>query len=193
MKSRIIFPREIFFDGECIGWLKQKFKDLPRNRISYGLYGLIKFSGKRWRSNRLSYCLNVAKIPRQPKSRKKGFVLHKCDNPWCINPEHLYLGTAKQNTRDLVERNSVWRTKQSPAAKKRGAPKLTESSLEKIGKKNSKHMKNWWKNNREIGMAHRKKLSDKIRKRNKELFGFELKIDFVRASKKAGGENHNQK
>lgn len=32
------------------------------------------------------------------------WVLHKCDNPRCFNPKHLYLGTAKDNARDALVR-----------------------------------------------------------------------------------------
>ena len=32
-------------------------------------------------------------------------VLHACDNPICINPDHLYLGTKKENTKDMTTRH----------------------------------------------------------------------------------------
>jgi hypothetical protein len=35
----------------------------------------------------------------------KGMVIrHTCDTPWCVNPEHLLIGTFKDNTRDMIDR-----------------------------------------------------------------------------------------
>ncbi len=49
-------------------------------------------------AHREAYKLAHGRIPRGK------LVLHKCDTRRCINPEHLYAGTAAQNTDDMLRR-----------------------------------------------------------------------------------------
>ena len=53
-------------------------------------------------------------------------IRHKCDNPNCINPEHLELGSYADNSRDMVERG------RSCKGSKNGRAKLSENDIEKI-------------------------------------------------------------
>lgn len=65
-------------------------------------YGKIS-SGKRqnrkhMRAHRVSYELYKGAVP------DGMFVCHTCDNPSCVNPEHLFLGTAFDNNRDTINK-----------------------------------------------------------------------------------------
>lgn len=44
-------------------------------------------------------------------------ICHKCDNPWCVNPEHLFLGTAADNIADMLQKREARRGGSTPAPK----------------------------------------------------------------------------
>lgn len=58
-------------------------------------------------------------------------IRHTCDNPSCINPEHLVLGTKKQNSEDMVKRGRC----KAPKGEASGNAKLTNEAVEYIRKK----------------------------------------------------------
>ena len=63
-------------------------------------YGIITNENKKQvKAHRFIYEQTYGAIP--PKMN----ALHKCDNPACVNPQHIYLGTQKDNVRDMMERN----------------------------------------------------------------------------------------
>ena len=65
---------------------------------SSGLRGSVRIHGKSWNVTRVAYALHHGRTPRGL------WVLHSCDNAACINPDHLHLGTAADNSAECVAR-----------------------------------------------------------------------------------------
>jgi hypothetical protein len=61
-------------------------------------YGVFTFDQKTWRAHRWSYCAFIEDLGQDM------FILHACDNPRCVNPEHLSLGTHQDNEDDKTNK-----------------------------------------------------------------------------------------
>ncbi len=89
-------------------WLKVEKTDtcwLWTDKHNRGGYGWV-YAGKSFHTNlahRISYILTNGPIP------KNLHVLHHCDNPPCVNPAHLFLGTQADNNRDMYAKGRAAR------------------------------------------------------------------------------------
>jgi len=64
-------------------------------------YGNVRYNGKVDGAHRISYLLYKGPIVHNLN------VLHTCDNPCCVNPDHLFLGTAKDNVLDCKSKGRL--------------------------------------------------------------------------------------
>lgn len=89
-------------------------------------HGEISYKGKRFRAHRLSYMVNIGPIP-------EGMVVcHKCDNPPCINPDHLFIGSQADNLKDARQKGRM--ATPNPRGEKHGLAKLTADKIVAIRK-----------------------------------------------------------
>lgn len=87
-------------------------------------YGFMWSGSKREYSHRLSYTLFKGPIPSGLN------VLHKCDQPACVNPDHLSVGTQSENLRDMVRKGR--NTKVALKGSKNPKAKLTDADIAHI-------------------------------------------------------------
>jgi hypothetical protein len=94
--------------------------------ITRGGYGNAFFMGKIQRANRVSYMLHKGEI-------QSGYcVCHKCDNPACVNPDHLFIGTAKDNIRDMHSKGRAPKSNPKAAGVNNVRSKLDDDKVREI-------------------------------------------------------------
>lgn len=103
--------------GECWEW----------QRTHNGLgYGELRVAGKNVYAHRLAFELAGNVIP------DGMHILHKCDNPRCINPDHLEVGTQSKNMADCHARGRSRIPKPRVSGERNGSAKLTEAAVAMI-------------------------------------------------------------
>lgn len=99
--------------NDCWEWIGSKDR--------YG-YGHIQLDGWPQLAHRISYQLYVGEIP-------IGLLIcHHCDNPSCVRPDHLFLGTDADNTRDCISKGRL----SDRSGENNGQAKLTNEDIRTI-------------------------------------------------------------
>lgn len=97
-------PMELFYKNTIIPentancWI---YKTNQKPRKHNLIYGTMYLNGKNIGAHRFSYEQFIGKIP------EKYMVLHRCDNSTCVNPTHLFLGSANDNMQDKIKKGRM--------------------------------------------------------------------------------------
>lgn len=123
-RSQAMTPEQFWACGArnetgCLVWTKA--------RLAWG-YGSFRLDCRPWTAHRYAWTLTYGPIP------DGLWVLHKCDNPPCFEPSHLFLGTVADNSADMAAKGRQWL--QDPSRVVRGEARfnsiLTEEKVLEI-------------------------------------------------------------
>jgi hypothetical protein len=96
--------------------------------LSYDGYGKIKINGKDWLAHRYSMFLAGHAIEGK-------VVCHKCDNPSCVNPAHLFVGTQADNIKDMIDKGRYVKPQSKLSIEDIIAIQNSTDSYKEIGKR----------------------------------------------------------
>lgn len=93
------FLKYVVTTSDCWIWTGSQSVSGSSGKYYYGSFRLS--PRKMTYAHRMSYALYKGPIPHGM------VVMHTCDNPLCVNPDHLVLGTHKQNSEDAVQKGRI--------------------------------------------------------------------------------------
>jgi hypothetical protein len=79
-----------------------------RGATTAARYGIVSVNRQLVRAHRLSYLIHNGSLSADR------YCLHRCDEPSCVNPRHLFVGTARDNARDMVAKGRGAHRKLNP-------------------------------------------------------------------------------
>jgi len=119
MENAERFWSKVNKSGECWEW-GASFNTTGR--------GQFKLNGMMVLAHRLSYVMNHPITIDLMEGHREILVCHRCDNPKCVNPSHLFLGSHNDNTKDMMDKGRHHDGK----GEKCPTSKLTEAQVREI-------------------------------------------------------------
>lgn len=120
------FMSKVSFEALTGCWL---WTGAPSDNTPSGGYGRFRYDGRQYKAHRFSWLLH-----RGPLADGE-HVLHHCDTPACVNPEHLFIGDNAANVADRVEKGRTsWKARQGEAHPMR---KIDEGAVREIRQRHS--------------------------------------------------------
>jgi hypothetical protein len=129
------FWKKVQKGTDCWNWLAHT------NNKGYGTFGLNRTMVL---AHRLSYELENGPIP------KEMCVLHKCDNPRCVKPSHLWLGSKEANNTDMIRKGRDRKAVGMGVANS----KLTDDTVRKVRDLYKTGKYTWRSLAKRFGMSH---------------------------------------
>lgn len=121
MRKKRAKRRRVKIDIEFLLWLESFFTDILPTKIEVqenGCWAWIGDGGRvktkfretvtishRGQVHRVARLIMAARFGADSLVKgHKAVACHSCDNPWCVNPEHIFKGSQADNVRDMVEK-----------------------------------------------------------------------------------------
>lgn len=113
------FEKFVDKSGDCWLWTGSRMGEW---------HGQFRFRGRAFLAHRAAWTLYVGEIP------EGLLVCHKCDVPNCVNPDHLFIGTHKDNMQDMIRKGRAYwpGCNNQPLGERNGQSKLTDDAVREI-------------------------------------------------------------
>ena len=119
--ERLKLKTRINPDTSCWEWIAS---------LNTNGYGQFRINGTTEQAHRAAWMIFRGPIPKDHSAYGTVNVLHRCDNPLCVNPDHLFLGDQTDNGNDAIS-NGRW-GKRGMTGEKHGRALLTEAQVKLI-------------------------------------------------------------
>ena len=117
------FWKKVNRSSTCWLWLGARGGGRPD--APYNTYGIFRYRGKNTQAHRLSWIIANGGIP------DGLMVLHRCDTPLCVRPDHLFLGTQSENMKDAAAKKRLWQSRTTHCPQ--GHPYSEENTIVRPG------------------------------------------------------------